>query len=194
MATLFIGRGGGTREPVEAVQRSLDSFQRMRKGRGVPTAVIDADGAALNALRAAGLRVTAPRRAVLAWLVEHPHSTVGAIGAAVRETLGTVSTQAVYDVLGVCTAAGLLRRIEPAGHPARYERRVGDNHHHVVCRSCGRTDDVDCAVGDAPCLEPADYRGFAVDEAEVVFWGLCPDCETEGRRRDDSRRLEEIRQ
>ncbi len=148
------------------------------------TAVVDADGAALEALREAGLRVTAPRRAVLAWLTEHPHSTVDAIGAAVRESLGTVSTQAVYDVLGVGTAAGLIRRIEPAGHPARFERRVGDNHHHVVCRTCGRTDDVDCAVGAAPCLEPSDHRGFTVDEAEVVFWGLCPDCETKGRLED----------
>lgn len=166
----------------------------MRHGAGVPPTPVDKDQAALKALRAAGLRVTAPRRAVLAWLVEHPHSTVDAIGAAVRESLGTVSTQAVYDVLGVCTAAGLLRRIEPAGHPARYECRVGDNHHHVVCRSCGRTDDVDCAVGETPCLRPSDYRGFSVDEAEVVFWGLCPTCETEGRPHDVSRQQEEIRQ
>lgn len=157
-------------------------------------AVVDADGVALKVLRGAGLRVTAPRRAVLTWLVEHPHSTVDAISAAVRETLGTVSTQAVYDVLGVCTAAGLLRRIEPAGHPARYERRVGDNHHHVVCRSCGHTDDVDCAIGEAPCLTPSDYRGFAVDEAEVVFWGLCPTCETKGRPRDGSQRQDDSSQ
>ncbi len=156
--------------------------------------VVDADGAALRALRAAGLRVTAPRRAVLAWLDEHPHSTVDAIAAAVRESLGTVSTQAVYDVLGVCTTAGLLRRIEPAGHPARFERRVGDNHHHVVCRICGRTDDVDCAVGDAPCMTPSDDRGFTVDEAEVVFWGLCPECENEGRPEDATRQQEELRQ
>jgi len=160
----------------------------------VVPAVVDADGVALKVLRAAGLRVTAPRRAVLAWLDEHPHSTVDAIGAAVRNSLGTVSTQAIYDVLGVCTAAGLLRRIEPAGHPARFERRVGDNHHHVVCRRCGRTDDVDCAVGAPPCLEPADYRGFIVDEAEVVFWGLCRDCETKGRPDDASRQPEELRQ
>ncbi len=153
--------------------------------------VIDTDGAALRALRGAGLRVTAPRRAVLAWLNEHPHSTVDAIAAAVRERLGTVSTQAVYDVLGVCTAAGLLRRIEPAGHPARFERRVGDNHHHVVCRACGRTDDVDCAVGAAPCLTPSDNRGFTVDEAEVVFWGLCPGCES-GRPEDATRPPEEL--
>ena len=172
----------------------LDSFQNVRNGRGVRQADVDADGAALAALRKAGLRVTAPRRAVLAWLVEHPHSTVDEIGAAVRQTLGTVSTQAVYDVLGVCTTAGLLRRIEPAGHPARFERRVGDNHHHVVCRACGRTDDVDCAVGAKPCLEPSDYRGFIVDEAEVVFWGRCPACATEERPADGFRQHEEIRQ
>lgn len=157
--------------------------------------LVDPDGAALQALRGAGLRVTVPRRAILAWLVEHPHSTVDAIGAGVREQLGAVSTQAVYDVLGVCTAAGLLRRIEPAGHPARFERRVGDNHHHVVCRRCGRTDDVDCVVGAAPCLEPSDDRGYTVDEAEVVFWGLCPDCVTAGRSADRfPQQQEEIRQ
>lgn len=144
------------------------------------TRLVDVDETALRALRAAGLRVTAPRRAVLAWLVEHPHSTADAISVAVRGVLGTVSNQAVYDVLGVCTSAGLVRRIEPAGHPARFERRVRDNHHHVVCRLCGRTDDVDCAVGDAPCLEPSDDHGFSIDEAEVVFWGLCPGCVTAG--------------
>ncbi|HEV7979919.1 Fur family transcriptional regulator [Amycolatopsis sp.] len=137
---------------------------------------VDADGAALKALRQAGLRVTNPRRAVLAWLTDHPHSTVDAIGAGVREQLGTVSTQAVYDVLSACTEAGLLRRIEPAGHPARFERRVGDNHHHLVCRRCGRAEDVDCVIGAEPCLTPSDDQGFAVEEAEVVFWGLCPDC------------------
>ena len=158
------------------------------------TTLVDVDETALRALRAAGLRVTAPRRAVLTWLVEHPHSTVDAISAAVRGMLGAVSTQAVYDVLGVCTAAGLLRRIEPAGHPARFERRVRDNHHHVVCRLCGRTDDVDCVVGDAPCLEPADDRGFAIDEAEVVFWGLCPDCVTAGRPAQGFPQQEETRQ
>jgi len=132
---------------------------------------------AVDALRGAGLRVTAPRRAVLTWLTEHPHSTADAVGAAVRAQLGTVSTQAVYDVLAACVDAGLVRRIEPAGHPARFERRVADNHHHVVCRRCGATQDVDCAVGPAPCLAPSQAHGFAVDEAEVVFWGLCPSCQ-----------------
>ncbi|MBN6035179.1 Fur family transcriptional regulator [Amycolatopsis sp. 195334CR] len=127
-------------------------------------------------LRAAGLRVTAPRVAVLEWLAEHPHTTADQVAAGVRERLGSVSTQAVYDVLGACAGAALVRRIEPAGHPARFETRTGDNHHHLVCRTCGRTEDVDCVHGEAPCLEPSATAGFRVDEAEVVFWGLCPDC------------------
>lgn len=132
----------------------------------------------LTALRAAGLRITMPRQAVLTWLAEHPHATAEAIGAGVRARTGAISLQAVYDVLAACTAAGLVRRIEPAGHSARFERRVGDNHHHLVCRKCGRTEDVDCAVGERPCLTPIDDKGFTVDEAEVVFWGLCPGCAT----------------
>nr|WP_137813922.1 Fur family transcriptional regulator [Gandjariella thermophila] len=132
-------------------------------------------------LRAEGLRVTAPRLAALEWLADHPHSTAEQVAAGVRERLGAVSTQAVYDVLNTCTRASLIRRIEPAGHPARYETRTGDNHHHLVCRRCGRTEDVDCAVGAAPCLEPSNVDGFAVDEAEVVFWGLCPDCRYGGQ-------------
>ena len=129
------------------------------------------------ALRAAGLRVTAPRRAVLAWLAQHPHSTADAIGVAVRAELGAVSKQAVYDVL-----AALRRRRARAPHrarraPARYETRVGDNHHHIVCRACGAIDDIDCVVGAAPCLDPSDAHGFVVDEAEVIFWGLCPNCQ-----------------
>jgi Fe2+ or Zn2+ uptake regulation protein len=127
-------------------------------------------------LRAEGLRVTAPRLAALEWLADHPHSTAEQVAIGVRERLGAVSTQAVYDVLNTCTRANLIRRIEPAGHPARYETRTGDNHHHLVCRRCGRTQDVDCVVGAAPCLEPSSADGFAVDEAEVVFWGLCPGC------------------
>jgi Fe2+ or Zn2+ uptake regulation protein len=142
---------------------------------------VDVDGAALQALRAVGLRVSTPRRAVLAWLAEHPHSTADAVGAAVRRHVGSVSTQAVYDVLAACADAGLLRRIEPAGHPARCECRVGDNHHHLVCRRCGRVEDVDCVVGGRPCLTPGDDRGFAVDEAELVFWGACSTCMTGGQ-------------
>jgi Fur family ferric uptake transcriptional regulator len=136
----------------------------------------DPDGAVVRALRAAGLRVTMPRQAVLTWLAEHPHSTADAIGAGVRDQFGVVSAQAVYDVLATCTAAGLLRRIEPAGHSARFERRVGDSHHHLVCRRCGRTEDVDYVVGAQSCLTPVQEQGFAVDEAEVIFWGVCPTC------------------
>ena len=127
-------------------------------------------------LRAAGLRVTGPRVAVLRVLAQHPHASADLLVNAVRADLGTVSTQAVYDVLRVCCDAGIVRRIEPAGAPALHELRVGDNHHHMVCRDCGVVHDVDCAVGDAPCLEPSDDLGFQLDEAEVVYWGLCPQC------------------
>ena len=127
-------------------------------------------------LRAVSLRVTRPRLAVLGALRDHRHIDTDAVFALVREDLPTVSRQAVYDVLRALTDAGLVRRIEPAGATARYETRVGDNHHHVVCRSCGAIADVDCAVGHAPCLTASDDRGFVVDEAEVVYWGICPEC------------------
>ncbi|MBA3907603.1 MAG: transcriptional repressor [Pseudonocardiales bacterium] len=127
-------------------------------------------------LRDAGLRVTAPRVAVLRELELHSHADVDTIAGAVRERHHAVSTQAVYDVLRVLTRHGLTRRIEPPGSPARYENRVGDNHHHIVCRGCGVIGDIDCTVGAAPCLEPSDTHGFAVDEAEIVFWGTCPAC------------------
>jgi len=131
-------------------------------------------------LRAAGLRVTAPREAVLQVLEngqgKGEHLPVATIAERARRALGSLSTQAVYDCLEVLTAAGLARRIEPAGHPARYEARVGDNHHHLVCRSCGETADVDCVVGPAPCLSVAVPAGFVVDEAEVTFWGHCSSC------------------
>ncbi len=133
-------------------------------------------GAATVALRGAGLRVTAPRLAVLGTLGNHAHLTADAIATSVRDRLGAVSTQAVYDNLEVLLVVGLVRRIEPAGSPARFELRVGDNHHHLVCRGCGLVVDTDCAVGDAPCLTPADDGGFTIDEAEVIFWGLCPAC------------------
>lgn len=129
-------------------------------------------------LRAASLRVTAPRLAVLTAVHQHPHTDTDTILSRVRATLGAVSQQAVYDVLRALTSAGLLRRIQPMGTVARYETRVGDNHHHLVCRSCGVIVDVECAVGDAPCLSPSDDRGFVVDEAEVIYWGRCPDCTT----------------
>jgi Fur family ferric uptake transcriptional regulator len=128
-------------------------------------------------LRTAGLRVTAPRLAVLEWLAGHPHTTADQVATGVRDQIGSVSTQAVYDVLNACVRADLVRKIEPAGSPARFETRTGDNHHHLVCRGCGRTEDVDCVVGPAPCLEPSDAMGFDVVEAEVVFWGYCPDCQ-----------------
>ena len=127
-------------------------------------------------LREASLRVTRPRLAVMRALQAQPHADTESVIGAVRRDLGAVSHQAVYDVLGALTAAGLVRRIQPQGTVARYEMRVGDNHHHVVCRGCGAIGDVDCAVGHAPCLTPSDDDGFVVDEAEVVFWGTCGDC------------------
>ena len=130
-----------------------------------------------DTLRAAGLRVTGPRLAVLAEVRGGQHITADQVAAGVRGRVGAISTQAVYDVLGALTGAGLLRRIEPAGSPTRYEARVGDNHHHVVCRACGAIADVDCVVGESPCLAASDASGFAVDEAEITFWGLCPACQ-----------------
>ncbi len=133
-------------------------------------------------LRSRGLRVTRPRLAVLEVLTNGGHLDVDEIARQVRGRLDAVSIQAVYDVLGALARAGLARRIEPAGSPARYEARVGDNHHHLVCRACGLVTDVDCVVGERPCLDPGAGHGFEVDEAEVTFWGLCPDCQ---RRRGD---------
>jgi Fe2+ or Zn2+ uptake regulation protein len=129
-----------------------------------------------NLLREAGLRVTRPRVAVLDAVRQHPHADTESIILAVRADLGEVSHQAVYDVLRVLHAAGLIRRIQPSGTYARYEARVGDNHHHVVCRSCGVIADVDCATGEAPCLTASNNHGFRIDEAEVIYWGLCPGC------------------
>jgi Fur family transcriptional regulator, stress-responsive regulator len=131
-------------------------------------------------LRAAGLRVTPPRLAVLAAVRQLDHPDVVEVVAAARQRLGAVSTQAVYDVLRRFEKVGLVRRIEPAGSPARYEGRVGDNHHHLVCRRCGLVVDVDCVVGHAPCLEPVSDAGFLVDEADVTFWGFCPACKDAG--------------
>ena len=128
-------------------------------------------------LRGTGLRPTAIRLAVLDALRVAPHAGVHEVAASVHQALGTASRQAVYNALDQLLAARLVRRIEPAGSPARYELRVGDNHHHVVCRRCGRTADVDCVVGGAPCLEPSPAHGFVLDEAEVTFWGLCPQCQ-----------------
>jgi Fur family ferric uptake transcriptional regulator len=140
----------------------------------VPTASYDF----AQSLRGAALRVTRPRLAVLAAVQARPHADTDSIIRAVRQDLGDASHQAVYDVLRALTAAGLVRRIEPAGSVARYELRVGDNHHHVVCRACGTIADVDCAVNETPCLDASDPQGFTIDEAEVTYWGLCPACQT----------------
>ena len=133
-----------------------------------------------DTLREQGLRVTRQRVAVMSALAADPHSGAEAVLARVRADFGRVSHQGVYDVLHALTDAGLLRCIEPAGHAARYERRVADNHHHVVCRGCGAIDDVDCAVGPSPCLTPSSTSGFTVETAEVTYWGLCPACQGAG--------------
>jgi Fur family ferric uptake transcriptional regulator len=129
-------------------------------------------------LRQAGLRVTAARIALLDTVRAGDHLDVDTIATQVRDRLGTISVQAVYEALHALTAAGLIARIEPAGSPARFEGRVGDNHHHIVCRSCGVVADVDCVVGEPPCLTASDDHGFSIDEAQVIFWGRCPDCST----------------
>ena len=139
-------------------------------------------------LRERGLQVTAQRLAVLRAVAEHPHSTADELLVVVRADLGAVSRQAVYDALAALADAQLVRRIQPAGSSARYEDRVGDNHHHVICRVCGRTVDVDCAVGDAPCLDAADPSGFEIDEAEVIYWGRCPECVTAATKQEKDAR------
>ena len=131
---------------------------------------------AAGVLRSRGLQVTAQRVAVLEAVARRPHSTADDIDKAVRAGFGAISRQAVYDALSILTERGILRRIQPAGSPARYEDRVGDNHHHLICRGCGRMLDVDCAIGDTPCLVAADDAGYEIDEAEVIYWGRCPEC------------------
>jgi len=138
-------------------------------------------------LRGADLRVTQPRLAALAAVYDHPHADTGSLIEAVRDDLGEVSPQAVYDVLRALTDAGLVRRIEPAGSVARYESRVDDNHHHVICRGCGAIADVDCAVGDTPCLTASETHGFTIDEAEVIYWGRCPSCTSKPEPRKETR-------
>jgi Fur family transcriptional regulator, stress-responsive regulator len=150
---------------------------------------ITVDEAAL--LRARGVQVTAQRLAVLRAVSERPHSTAADVSPVVRDGLGAVSLQAVYDALGALTEKGILRRIQPAGSPARYETRVGDNHHHLICRACGQTVDVDCAVGETPCLTAADGRGYEIDEAEVIYWGRCPDCVAAAQPTERSERVSE---
>lgn len=127
-------------------------------------------------LRQHGLQATAQRLGVLRAVSHRPHSTADEVAEEVRAQIGAISRQAVYDALGMLAEKGLIRRIQPAGSPARYEDRVGDNHHHLICRACGKTVDVDCAVGDAPCLTAAADSGYQIDEAEVIFWGTCPAC------------------
>lgn len=129
-----------------------------------------------NLLREHGLQVTAQRLAVLRAVSARPHVTADAVAEDVRAEIGTISRQAVYDALGILAEKGIIRRIQPAGSPALYEDRVDDNHHHVICRTCGKTVDVDCAVGETPCLTAADDLGFLIDEAEVIYWGTCPEC------------------
>ena len=139
---------------------------------------------AADRLHERGFRVTAQRLAVLQAVAQHPHASADEITAAVREELGDVSVQGVYDALGVLVDVGLLRHIQPAGSAARYEDRVDDNHHHLICRVCGRVVDVDCATGATPCLTASDDQGFEIDEAEVAYWGRCPDCRERARGRD----------
>lgn len=128
-------------------------------------------------LRNHGIQVTAQRLAVLRAVAREPHTTADGVAEVVKKEIGAISRQSVYDALGVLVAEGLIRRIQPAGSPARFEARVGDNHHHVICRICGRTADVDCAVGSAPCLTAAGDNGYEIDEAEVIYWGRCPKCQ-----------------
>lgn len=131
-------------------------------------------------LRERGIQVTAQRLAVARAVAGEPHITADSVAEVVRAEIGAISLQSVYDTLGLLVAAGLVRRIQPAGSPARFESRVGDNHHHLICRVCGRVVDVDCALGSAPCLTAVDDRGYEIDEAEVAYWGRCPDCVTRG--------------
>jgi Fur family ferric uptake transcriptional regulator len=134
-----------------------------------------------NLLRQHGIQVTAQRLAVLRAVAGEPHITADGVAAVVRAEIGVISLQSVYDALGLLVAEGLIRRIQPAGSPARFEDRVGDNHHHLICRICGRLADIDCAVGAAPCLTPADDNGYDIDEAEVAYWGRCPECQAQAR-------------
>jgi Fur family ferric uptake transcriptional regulator len=145
-------------------------------------------------LRQRGLRATAQRLAVLRAVSDAPHATADIVAETVRAEIGTISLQGVYDALGVLVDTELVRRIEPSGSPARFEARVGDNHHHVICRQCGRMADVDCAVGAAPCLTAADDMGYEIDEAEVIYWGRCPECAADtGSERTGSRRANHAR-
>jgi Fur family transcriptional regulator, stress-responsive regulator len=140
----------------------------------------------IELLRQRGIQVTAQRLAVLRAVAGQPHIAADGVFEAVRAEIGAISLQSVYDALSVLVAAGLIRRIQPAGSPARFEDRVGDNHHHLICRLCGRMVDVDCAAGSAPCLAPVDHKGYEIHEAEVVYWGRCPDCLAQAAASADS--------
>ena len=137
-------------------------------------------------LRQHGIQVTAQRLAVFRAVANHPHITADAVAESVRAEIGAISLQSVYDTLGLLVAEGLIRRIQPSGSPARFEDRVRDNHHHLICRACGRVVDVDCAVGSAPCLTAADDMGYEIDEAEIAYWGRCPDCVAQARNTSSS--------
>lgn len=137
----------------------------------------------MELLRARGIQVTAQRLAVFRAVANQPHIAADEVADVVRAEIGAISIQSVYDALAVLVAEGLIRRIQPAGSPARFEDRVGDNHHHLICRLCNRVVDVDCAVGSAPCLTAANHKGYEIDEAEVAYWGRCPDCQARSRRR-----------
>jgi len=153
------------------MEQVLDKVQKSIHSTGMSSPV--------EVLRKHGIPVTAQRLAVLRAVSGHPHGTAEELAEIVRGEIGVISRQAVYDALGMLTDRGIIRRIQPAGSPARYEDRVGDNHHHLICRSCGATVDVDCIVGQKPCLEVAEDSGFHIDEAEVIFWGVCPTCQGE---------------
>lgn len=161
----------------ETKKRSMSRYHtlldRVQNKRNAPLVTNPSD-----LLREHGLPVTAQRIAVLRAVSGRPHATADDIAIDVRDGIGAISRQSVYDSLAILAQKGLIRRIKPAGSPARYETRTGDNHHHLICRSCGKTVDVNCAVGHAPCLHTADDHGFLIDEAEVIFWGNCPDCQT----------------
>lgn len=133
-------------------------------------------------LRNHGIPVTAQRIAVIRSVGRQPHATADEVVEGVKKDIGAISRQAVYNVLGLLSEKGLLNRVQPSGHPARYETRVGDNHHHVVCRTCGHMEDVDCAVGYTPCLQAAEDHGYDINEAEVIYWGICPKCQKEGKK------------
>jgi Fur family transcriptional regulator, stress-responsive regulator len=161
-------------KPTSIDDQTFESVKDLIYAVAVPTDPADL-------LRQRGIQVTAQRLAVLRAVAGEPHITADAVAEAVRAGIGAISLQSVYDALGVLVAEGLIRRIQPSGSPARFEDRVGDNHHHLICRICGRVVDVECAVGSAPCLTAADESGYEIDEAEVAYWGRCPDCQAQSK-------------